>query len=72
MNLGTRDGDIVAEIVSAEFSGEDPSAEQIAEFNQILSREFNEAATSVPGVEIESVSTVKDAVKIQVRLGLGD
>ena len=70
MALSTQDGEIKAEIISADITGVDLTAEQIAGFNDILSREFNKAASSVPGVKIESVTVVEDAVKLRVKVGL--
>lgn len=70
--LSTQDGELKAEIVGADISGVDLTAEQIAGFNELLSKEFNQAATSVPGVQIVSVETVEGAVKVRVKLGLGN
>ena len=69
--LGTEDGALKAEIVNEDIEGVNLTAEQIAGYNELLSREFNRAATSVPGVRITSVETVEGAVKVRVKLGLG-
>jgi len=70
--LSTQEGELKAEIVGADISGVDLSAEEIAGFNEILSREFNQAASAIPGVRILSVETVEGAVKVRVKLGLGN
>jgi hypothetical protein len=72
LGLSTENGVIRAEIVDTDITGVDLSSEQIAAFNELLTREFNNAATSVPGVKIESVTVVEDVVKLGVRVGLGD
>ena len=69
--LSTQEGELKAEIVGADITGVDIDSEQISGFNEILSREFNRAATSIPGVQIVSVETVEGAVKVRVKLGLG-
>jgi hypothetical protein len=71
MALGTQNGMLRAEIVSVDIQGVDLSADQIAGYNELLSREFNRAATAIPGVRIVSVETVEGAVRVRVKLGLG-
>ena len=70
--LSTQDGVIRAEIVDVDITGVDLTSEQLAAFNEILTREFNEAARSVPGVEIVSMAVVEDAVKLRVKVGLSE
>jgi hypothetical protein len=71
LGLSTQDGAIEAELIRIDIPGVDLTAEQIAGYNDILTQQFNKAATSLPGVKVESVDVVEDAIKLRVRLGLG-
>ena len=72
LTLRVEDGEFKAEILNADITGVDLTDEQIAGFNTILTTQFTKAATTVPGVRIEDVTIVEDAVKIRVRVGLSE
>ena len=72
LTLRVEDGEFKAEILNADITGVELTDEQIAGFNTILTKQFTKAATTIPGVRIEDVTIVEDAVKIRVRVGLSE
>jgi hypothetical protein len=70
LTLSVQDGQLKAEITNVDITGAELSSEQIEEYNDILTRQFNEAATSVRGVEIVDVTIEEDVITIRVKVGL--
>jgi len=72
LTLRVEDDELKAEVLNVDITGVEFTDEQIAGFNTILTTQFTKAATTVPGVRIEDVTIIEDAVKIRVRVGLSE
>ncbi len=72
LTLRVEDDELKAEVLNVDITGVELTDEQIAGYNTILTTQFTKAATTVPGVRIEDVTIIEDAVKIRVRVGLSE